>query len=209
MPALADDAARVVDEVEHHLLQPVHVAENQRRPTVDGQRHVAVLQQRLEHRRRAVGGEPQVDLRQRQLAGRALDALEREQVVGEPAQPLGLERDRREEALLVLGVDVAVEQRLGGAADGGERRAQLVAHVRDELRLAPLLDLELVDRRVDLGRHLVERLGDDARLARALDLGADAVVARGERCRRRAEPLERRHERVRDHAADEPAEHAR
>ena len=60
--ALADDAARVVDEVEHHLLQPVDVAEHERRAAVDGQRDLAVLEQRLEHRRGAVGRQAQVDL---------------------------------------------------------------------------------------------------------------------------------------------------
>ena len=51
--------------------------------------------------------------------------------------------------------------------------------------------LSSCERVVDLASHLVEGLGDDAHLARALDVGARGVVARGERARRDAETLER------------------
>jgi hypothetical protein len=72
--------------------------------------------------------------------------------------------------------DIAVEQRLRSAPDGGERSAQLVAHVGDEARLAPLLVLELADHALDLVGHRVERLGH-ARVSR----GAHGLDAHAEK----------------------------
>ena len=86
----------------------------------------------------------QVDARQLHGHGVVGDALQREQVVREAAQALALVDDDGAELLVQLGRQVGVFQHLGVAADGGERRAQLVRHVADERRLTTLLQHQVV-----------------------------------------------------------------
>ena len=83
----------------------------------------------------SVGGE--LDL---QVAG--VEPGDAEQPVDDRRQPLGLGGDVAEErvALLLAEEHVVAEQRLGEAVDRGQRRAQLVGDVRDELRLHLLDD---------------------------------------------------------------------
>src|SRR5499427_10157512 len=98
-----------------------------------------------------------------------------------------------------LAVD-AVEEELGVAEDGVERRAELVAHVGEELRLVPagqlqlpplVLDLaeqaRILDGQGRLGREGLEQLDDLRReLARRLadeDQAADDLVLTEERHR--------------------------
>ncbi len=76
-----------------------------------------------------------------QLDGRHLEAPlarlqagEIEQILGEPGEPLRLPvHDLHEAARRLLLLERAGEQRLGGAADGGHRRAQLVGGVGYEV----------------------------------------------------------------------------
>ena len=110
--------------------------------------------------------------------------LVREQdLVHDPAQPLGLVGDQRDEALApgLVEREVVPEQRLRRAVDGGQRRAQLVRGGGDEVGL-DLLEparvgqvAERVDRAAEEA-HPGDR--DPAFAARGLDRDQDLVVAR-------------------------------
>jgi hypothetical protein len=86
-----------------------------------------------------------------------------------------------DQALLLLLADrpeLPLEDVVGVALDRGERRAQLVAHVGEQVRLQPVqllqllvggaeLDvglLELLDVLLEAAGHVVEGLGEDAQL---------------------------------------------
>ncbi len=56
-----------------------------------------------------------------------------EQILDDRADPLGMPDDPTSEVGTVLGWDLGVEQSLGEATDGGQRRLQLVRDVGDEL----------------------------------------------------------------------------
>ena len=93
--------------------------------------------------------------RERELAG--LDLGEVEHVVDQAEQVAAVALDALEHGLRLLrrlAVD-AVEDQLGVAEDGVERRAQLVAHVGEELRLVLARDRELLALLLDL----VEQVG--------------------------------------------------
>src|SRR5436190_17827 len=70
-------------------------------------------------------------------------------------------------AALIFGQRLSgrVQQDLDEAADRRQRRAQLMRDRSDEPRLQLVELAELDDRRLDPGRHRVEGLGGDGRLA--------------------------------------------
>ena len=85
-----------------------------------------------------------------------------QQVMGEAAQALAFVDDDAAELLVQLGRQIGVFQHFGVAADGGERRAQLVSHVADEGRLSALFQREVVllrlhglDEALEVGGQLV------------------------------------------------------
>ena len=90
------------------------------------------VQRVLEERR-------EVDLLVEQREAVRLELGQVEQVADQAAQAVGLVADDRVGLVpLVLGVDHVVRQRLHVAADGGQRRAQLVGHAHEEQPLVLL-----------------------------------------------------------------------
>ena len=86
-----------------------------------------------------------------------------QQRLGQAAEALGLALDVGQEAVARLDVLLrAGLQHLDGAADGGERRAQLVGRVGHELALDPLATLALGEVRDDEQRQVGLRPGGDA-----------------------------------------------
>jgi hypothetical protein len=144
----------------------------------------------------------------------AVDQLEQELAVA--ARDVG--------PLLALGiVALAAGEQPDVAEHGGHRRADLVAHVRQEVALGPVRGLGLIASghqvAVHLGelgqvavhdlpgareapRHVVDRLGELAELVRALDLDPGAEVASPDAQRRRADPFDRPHHTGRDQQAE-------
>ena len=92
-----------------------------------------------------------------------VEAGEQQQVLDEPGHPRRLGLDLGQRGGGGLG---AVARQLGVAGDGGERRTQLVGGVGDELAHLLLAAVPLVERRLDVVEHRVERRADLA------DLGA-------------------------------------
>ena len=88
-------------------------------------------------------------------------------------------------------VDRAVLDRLGVAADRGERRLQLVADREEEVPLRLLRALQLVDERV-------ERDGERRDLGGAFDRNRLGMRAARERARRRRDPVDRPRDPARD-----------
>ena len=66
-----------------------------------------------------------------------VELIRKQDVVDDPAEPLGLVHDERDEALAARLVqsEIVATQRLRGSVDGGERRPQLVGGRGDEFRL--------------------------------------------------------------------------
>ena len=91
--------------------------------------------------------------RERELAG--LDLRQIEHVVDEPEEvpAVGLDALQRLERLVRQLAVEPVGHHLGEAEDGVHRRAQLVAHVGEELRLVPAGDLELAALLLDLAEQ--------------------------------------------------------
>ena len=72
------------------------------------------------------------------------------------------------------------EQHVGGDPDRGQRSAQLVGDVRDELALHPGQVLQLAQLLLEAGGHLVERVGQRGQVVGAADLHALVQVAGGQ-----------------------------
>ena len=109
------------------------------------QREALLRRQRLDRDVDALDqiGERIIRQRQRELAG--FDLRQIEHVVDQAEQMLAVGLHALEHAahlLRRLAVDV-VEDQLGVAENGVERRAQLVAHIGEELRLVPARHFEL------------------------------------------------------------------
>ena len=121
-------------------------------------RDAEVARLRLVAPQRLVGDRGQVDRLAPDAELRLAHPGEVEQVADEPLQPLRLGDDRRGR---LVGGQRALVQTFRVAADGGQRRLQLVADREQErlLRLASLGELD---------RDLVEALGQERELARAL-----------------------------------------
>ena len=106
-----------------------------------------------------------------------VDASRVEQVADEPAHVAGLLGDDAEELAHLGPVEIGafLQQRIGRALDGGQRRAQLVAHQAQELGPHPF---DLVERRQVLQGH--HHRADGALLGtdwRGVDQGPDAAPA--------------------------------
>ena len=84
--------------------------------------------------------------------GAGLDAGHVQQVADDLAHAVGLVADDPVELAHLGGVQVRLQQRVGGALDGGQRGPQLVAHHGQELRPQPLL---LLQRRQVLEGHYI------------------------------------------------------
>ena len=122
----------VVDQVADHLLKPVGRAQDLGSPAFHRHGDPPVGRDGVVRLHRKSGGASQVDAPERQLAGRPFDALELEEVVGEPREAVRLADDGREEALLILGAHLVVEEGLGRQTDPRERGPKLVTHGGDE-----------------------------------------------------------------------------
>src|SRR5712692_5806090 len=87
----------------------------------------------------------------------------------------------------------AAAQHLGVAADRCERRAELVRRIRDETSQTVLGSLALLESRLDLRQHAVEREAEPADLClRRGRLDSAAVIARRDVLRHHPHLLERR-----------------
>ena len=80
-----------------------------------------------------------------ELQPEIVDPRQVDQVRQHARQRVGLPEDRLERAPRVRVVAVRVEQDLGPAHDPGQRRADLVGKVREEVVLQPVAPLELLD----------------------------------------------------------------
>jgi hypothetical protein len=117
-----------------------------------------------------------------------LDTGKREQIGGETGEALGILADDIQKPEIVGGiVDGAVQQRFGVALDGGERRAQLVRDVDDEI-LADILQFfelgvlgfQAVEHELEFFTGFVELGGEQAQLAAGGAGEARAEVTFGE-----------------------------
>ena len=80
----------------------------------------------------------QVELRQAELEHPKLLSLQIEEIVQQGREPRALGADDAEVPATVLRRDVALQHQVGEAEDAGQRRAQLVRDIADEIRLQPL-----------------------------------------------------------------------
>ena len=121
----------VGDEIEQHLLQLVAVAEDHDGRRVERLLELDAVQLQLvdDEQRGARGHVVQVH---RRLLGHALPG-EGEQVADDPTGPLRLIVDDAQMLPRKIGMQLALEQQLGQAGDGGERVVELVRHARDQL----------------------------------------------------------------------------
>ena len=191
---------RVGEEVEQHALQLVGIGLGRqvvRRLERDGD--VALGGERIEMGRHPAHQLCQVDVGIRETRLARLELRGVEQVVDVLQQQPRVLHHAPQITRRGLGQRPGAEQPLGGPEDQGERRAQLVAHVGEELALqrvqllqppARLGDLlrALVDLRLHLRRFPLERralllhaheLGD---VFHAVDDVGEAAVGRGDRC---------------------------
>ena len=178
--ALGGELERVRDEVVDDLAEPRAVGFDDRHPRVlERQLDAAVLRGRL-RRLDALADEPrEVERLRLELELPRLQVADEEQVGHEAEQALGVAVDDAEEVLLLLGEfpHLAVQHRLDVADDRGQRRAQLVRDVGDELVLQPLRlvrvahrpleqRLQLLVLRLELRAHVGELAGEGS-LARS------------------------------------------
>ena len=160
VPAGFDEAARVLDQVRERLLQAVGVAEHVGCLADDLHVGSALLEDGMQRVHDALRQLPQVHAAQLVgPRGRALDALQREQVVDEPRKALGFSHDDRRELLAHGRRQVGVLEHLGVPPDGGERGAQLVRDVAHELALPPALAHEVALLRLELAHEDVHGIG--------------------------------------------------
>jgi hypothetical protein len=118
--------------------------------------------------------------RDRHLAG--LDAADVEDLVDQVEEMAASLEDVADARPLVVGQVVHLEQ-LGEAEDRGQRRPELVAHLREELRLCPVRPLGLLPRGTYLVLGLLPRgdvLGDPDQVQRPAGLVVDRDLLRVE-----------------------------
>ena len=156
--ALVGELDGVADEVEQHLREAalVAMADGQIWGHVDRQGELLSGCERLDRSKDGLDHvlERVVRKIERQLTG--LDFGQVEHVIDQAEEMLAVGLQAVEHlAHLVrrLSVDV-IENKLGVAQDGVERRPQLVAHVGEELRLVLAGDFELTALLVDLGEQM-------------------------------------------------------
>ena len=124
----------IADQVGQQLHDPLAIEsdDHRRRGHLDRQRHASLLGEfgvRLDHRTDRVAqiAGPHVE---REDAG--VDARQIEQVGAHPIESADLLLGARQEFAAGRLIDVAVTLQLGECAQGGDRRAKLVRHVRHE-----------------------------------------------------------------------------
>ena len=145
---------RVAEQVEHDLPQAGHVADDRRRDVAF--EHVGRIEVLLDGARgdqvqRRLDAFAQVERLRLDVHAAGLDLREIEDVVDDGQQRVAGFADRRD-VVALLGVERGVEQQSAHADDGVHRRADLVAHRREERALG-----------------LVGRLGRGARFLRFLE----------------------------------------
>ena len=113
----------------------------------------------------------EVDLVELEHGGAGVEPADLEQVDEQRLEPveLGLQQLGRPRGGGVEGTP-GVVQDVAGHPHGGQRRAQLVGDVGDELLLDPAELLELPDLPLQVAGHLVERRGQSRQVVLASDL---------------------------------------
>ena len=182
-PARRRVPARVVEEVREQPDEPGPVGVERREPGrgVDDERDAGPLE-----RRPVPAGHVTGELADRHrppvqdgLGGGAVEDAQLEEVADERAGVPGLAAGVGESATGVGGAALGVvalglvEER----AEGGERGAEVVAHVGDELAAEPVGRLQLADAGLDARRHLVDGPREPAQLVVRRDGQAGGVVA--------------------------------
>ncbi len=127
---------RIVDQVLEKLNQLIAVADDrgQVRRSLEFERDVVDLGERAERRERLAHDRLQRDRARRPYMLVQLDASEREQILDQPPHTPGLHAHDVEEAVSGLWVVAGVAlQRIDETGDGGQRRAQFVAGICDEV----------------------------------------------------------------------------
>gem|GEM_PF-6298323 len=188
----------IVEQIEKDLLEPLGVAGDQR--DLGGRLAVVELNAGLLHQL-AVGKERvlqlgrDVDQLDAEVEAAVLDARELQQLLDHAGQTLGFTGYDIDAAQGVALHGLVVGDGLGPACDGGQRRAQLVGDLGDEVGPG------LVGLR-DLFGHLVDLVGQAADLIVAAGFELTAVAALRD-VRREARQT---HQRV-GHIAPEPEDH--
>ena len=208
MPAGLDEAAGVLDQVGDGLAQAVGVAQHVGRLARDARVRLAIVQdggQRVDHAVRQI---VQVHALHGLGDGGTFYALQGQQVVRQAAEALAFVHDDAAELLMQRGRQVGVGEHLGVAADGRQRRAQLMRDVADELVLAALLDGKVM---LLLGGGLHEALevaGQQVGLVHAaVGLERDGRAA-AERCHLLRQVAKRFGQEMADKQADAEDDHA-
>ena len=170
-PAVVRELHRIVEEIEEEPDELIRVrAQAEVRLDVLDQQ----LAPRLGERADLIGDgreQPaQIDLLQARREGAAVEAREQEQILGQPGEPGDLGLQDPQGVLVLRAAARPGEGHLDAAAEGGERRAQLVGHVGHE---APLP----LERLVQPLEHAIEGGRQPAELLRALGTHAAAQVA--------------------------------
>ena len=163
----------VVDEVQQHLANPADVADQAARHVVrDFERELDVLlggarREQVEH---FFHGLVEIVRDVFQLDAAGLDLREVQDVVDDDQQALGGPANRAGEVHL-LGIELGIHQQVAEADHAVHRRADLVAHRREELALGAVRRFCFVARfrhllavRVDARECFVERVREIAEL---------------------------------------------
>ena len=159
----ADRRERVLDEVPEHPIQRQPVRRDRERRALGnlgGQGHARGRGARAESGRRRGDDLARVEHLRPDLLLAGSDPLDRTDLGHEPLQPPGLLLDRLRRRLGRVALGRSVGERGREARDDGQRRAQVMAQVGEELALAPA-------RGIELRGHGVERAGQLAHLLRA------------------------------------------
>jgi hypothetical protein len=150
-PARIGELERVRDEVDQHLLDSRRVPHRRRQPrlVVEDQLDAALLGHRPHRLDHARGERPELRRRGRDAQRPGVDARHVEEIVEQAGLRAGVALDHRERAIALGRGHVGAPEERRPAEERRERRAQLVAHRRQQLvaTVARLLGLpRLVDR---------------------------------------------------------------
>ncbi len=135
-----DEARGVFHQVEHHLLESPRISQHVGRFAGEGDVCSALLQDGSERVQHIVREAVQVDADQLDRRRVVFNPLKSEQVIRQATQTLAFADDDGTKFLMHLWRQIGVKQKLGVPMDCGQRRAQLMCHIANELRLAALLE---------------------------------------------------------------------